>query len=198
MRQTLSRLSGLPGARGRPARGLRRRLLRRRGAARPAARAGPTAPPPPPLPAPGPVRRRLGRPGEEDIWGLTSEPCPRPGADKARCGVVSRTTTTVATWTRLGRLDVGTTTRRHDRFRERGALRRRPARLGLRPEPLRHLQRRAAVAARRPRQSRSWPSSRSGTSAYALVGVVRARRRELRRPDAAWPKGRSRPAAGGS
>lgn len=46
---------------------------------------------------------------DKEIWGLFSEPCPRPGSDTARCGVVSRTTDGGATWTRLGRLDVGTT-----------------------------------------------------------------------------------------
>ena len=48
--------------------------------------------------------------GEKEIWGLTSEPCPRPGSDNARCAVVSRTSDNGATWTRLPRLDVGTTT----------------------------------------------------------------------------------------
>lgn len=47
--------------------------------------------------------------GEKDIWGLTSEPCPRPADVKARCAVVSRTSDGGATWTRLSRLDVGTT-----------------------------------------------------------------------------------------
>jgi hypothetical protein len=46
---------------------------------------------------------------EKEIWGLTSEPCPRPDSDKARCGVASRTTDAGAAWTRLARLDVGTT-----------------------------------------------------------------------------------------
>jgi photosystem II stability/assembly factor-like uncharacterized protein len=47
--------------------------------------------------------------GEKDVWGLTSEPCPRPDSDKARCGVVSRTTDNGAAWTRLARLEIGTT-----------------------------------------------------------------------------------------
>jgi photosystem II stability/assembly factor-like uncharacterized protein len=59
------------------------------------------------LPAPG--RFVGGWAGEEEIWGLTSEPCPRPDADKARCGVVSRTADNGASWTRVARLDVGTT-----------------------------------------------------------------------------------------
>ncbi|HYH52113.1 MAG TPA: hypothetical protein VEG38_21435 [Acidimicrobiia bacterium] len=45
---------------------------------------------------------------DKEIWALFSEPCPRPGADTARCGVVSRTTDAGGTWTRLGRLDVDT------------------------------------------------------------------------------------------
>jgi photosystem II stability/assembly factor-like uncharacterized protein len=47
--------------------------------------------------------------GEKDIWGLLSEPCPRPDSDKARCAVMSRTTDNGGAWTRLARLDVGTT-----------------------------------------------------------------------------------------
>ena len=47
-------------------------------------------------------------PADKEVWGLFSEPCPRPGADTARCGVVSRTTDGGATWTRLARLDIGT------------------------------------------------------------------------------------------
>ena len=47
--------------------------------------------------------------GENDTWGLTSEPCPRPDSDKARCAVVSRTDDNGASWTRAARLDVGTT-----------------------------------------------------------------------------------------
>lgn len=47
--------------------------------------------------------------GEKEIWGLTSEPCPRPESDKARCAVVSRTSDNGATWTRVARLNVGTT-----------------------------------------------------------------------------------------
>jgi photosystem II stability/assembly factor-like uncharacterized protein len=47
--------------------------------------------------------------GAEDLWGLTSEPCPRPDSDKSRCAVVSRTTDAGETWTRLARVDVGTT-----------------------------------------------------------------------------------------
>ena len=46
---------------------------------------------------------------EKEIWGLTSEPCPRPGADNSRCAVVSRTDDTGASWTRVARLDAGTT-----------------------------------------------------------------------------------------
>ena len=45
--------------------------------------------------------------GEEDLWALTSEVCPRPGADAARCGVVSRTDDSGTSWTRLARLEVG-------------------------------------------------------------------------------------------
>lgn len=59
------------------------------------------------LPAPGDFVG--GWAGEKDIWGLTSEPCPRPDNDKARCGVVSRTGDNGASWTRVARLDVGTT-----------------------------------------------------------------------------------------
>jgi photosystem II stability/assembly factor-like uncharacterized protein len=47
--------------------------------------------------------------GDKDVWGLTSEPCPRPDSDKARCAVVSRTTDAGAAWSRLAQLDVGTT-----------------------------------------------------------------------------------------
>jgi len=47
--------------------------------------------------------------GDKDMWGLTSEPCPRPDSDKARCAVMSRTTDAGAAWSRLSRLDVGTT-----------------------------------------------------------------------------------------
>ena len=47
--------------------------------------------------------------GERDVWGLTSEPCPRPGSDTARCGVASRSSDNGESWTRLARLDVGTT-----------------------------------------------------------------------------------------
>jgi photosystem II stability/assembly factor-like uncharacterized protein len=46
---------------------------------------------------------------DKDVWGLTAEPCPRPGADTARCAVVSHTTDGGGTWTRLPRLDVGVT-----------------------------------------------------------------------------------------
>lgn len=45
---------------------------------------------------------------DKDLWALTSEPCPRPDADTARCGVMWRTTDGGAAWTRLARLDVGT------------------------------------------------------------------------------------------
>jgi hypothetical protein len=44
---------------------------------------------------------------DKDIWALTAEPCPRPGFDSARCGVVSHTTDGGVAWTRLARLDVG-------------------------------------------------------------------------------------------
>jgi photosystem II stability/assembly factor-like uncharacterized protein len=47
--------------------------------------------------------------GDKDIWGLTSEPCPRPDSEKARCAVVSRTTDAGTAWSRLARVDVGTT-----------------------------------------------------------------------------------------
>ena len=47
--------------------------------------------------------------GENDVWALTSEPCPRPDSDKARCGVVSRSPDNGGAWTRLSRLDIGTT-----------------------------------------------------------------------------------------
>jgi photosystem II stability/assembly factor-like uncharacterized protein len=59
------------------------------------------------LPAPG---RFVGAwVADKEIWGLTSEPCPRPGADSARCAVVSRTDDNGANWSRVARLDVGTT-----------------------------------------------------------------------------------------
>lgn len=60
------------------------------------------------LPAPGQFVGASAT-GEDNIWGLTSEPCPRPGSDKARCAVVSRTSENGAAWSRAGRLDVGTT-----------------------------------------------------------------------------------------
>ena len=44
---------------------------------------------------------------DKEIWALASEACPRPGADTARCAVVSRTTDGGGTWNRLARLDVG-------------------------------------------------------------------------------------------
>ena len=47
--------------------------------------------------------------GDKEIWGLTSQPCPRPDASTARCGVVSRSTDAGAAWTGLAQLDVGTT-----------------------------------------------------------------------------------------
>jgi photosystem II stability/assembly factor-like uncharacterized protein len=43
---------------------------------------------------------------DKDIWAVFTEPCPRPGAENARCGVVSRTTGGGGDWTRLARLDV--------------------------------------------------------------------------------------------
>jgi hypothetical protein len=46
--------------------------------------------------------------GEKDLWGLTTEPCPRPGADSARCAVTVRSDDGGSTWTRLGRLDAAT------------------------------------------------------------------------------------------
>lgn len=46
---------------------------------------------------------------DKEIWALFSEPCPRPGADTARCGVVARTTDSGGSWSRLATLDVGTT-----------------------------------------------------------------------------------------
>ncbi|MEW6476402.1 MAG: hypothetical protein AB1679_29420 [Actinomycetota bacterium] len=46
--------------------------------------------------------------GDKEVWALFAEPCPRTGADTARCGVVSRTTDGGDSWTRLARLDVGT------------------------------------------------------------------------------------------
>jgi photosystem II stability/assembly factor-like uncharacterized protein len=45
----------------------------------------------------------------KDFWALTSEPCPRPDSATARCAVVSRTTDGGQAWSRLARLDVGTT-----------------------------------------------------------------------------------------
>jgi photosystem II stability/assembly factor-like uncharacterized protein len=46
---------------------------------------------------------------DKDIWALFSEPCPREGSPAARCGVVQRTTDGGSAWTRLARLDIGTT-----------------------------------------------------------------------------------------
>jgi photosystem II stability/assembly factor-like uncharacterized protein len=46
--------------------------------------------------------------GDQDGWGLSSEACPRPGAESARCAVVSRTTDGGGSWTRLARLDAST------------------------------------------------------------------------------------------
>jgi hypothetical protein len=46
---------------------------------------------------------------DKDDWGLTAEPCPRPGADTARCAVVSHTTDGGGSWSRADRLDVGVT-----------------------------------------------------------------------------------------
>ena len=46
---------------------------------------------------------------DKDIWALTAEPCPRPEAETARCGVVSHTTDGGGSWTRQARLDVGVT-----------------------------------------------------------------------------------------
>ncbi len=46
--------------------------------------------------------------GPKELWGLATEACPRPGADTARCGVVSRSTDGGEGWTRLGRVDAAT------------------------------------------------------------------------------------------
>lgn len=46
--------------------------------------------------------------GPKELWGLSSEPCPRPGADTARCAVVSRSTDGGGGWSRLGRVDAAT------------------------------------------------------------------------------------------
>lgn len=46
--------------------------------------------------------------GPKDLWGMVTEPCPRPGADSARCAVVQRSTDGGGTWTRLGRVDAAT------------------------------------------------------------------------------------------
>jgi len=46
---------------------------------------------------------------DKEIWALSSEPCPRSGFEAARCGVMSRTTDGGGSWSRLARLDVGTT-----------------------------------------------------------------------------------------
>lgn len=44
----------------------------------------------------------------KELWGLVTEPCPRAGADTARCGVISRSTDGGEVWTRLGRVDAAT------------------------------------------------------------------------------------------
>ena len=46
--------------------------------------------------------------GEKDLWGLATEPCPRPGADSARCAFVARSSDGGGAWTRLARLDAAT------------------------------------------------------------------------------------------
>jgi hypothetical protein len=46
--------------------------------------------------------------GPKELWGLLTEPCPRPGADTARCGVVWRSADGGAAWTRLGRVEAAT------------------------------------------------------------------------------------------
>jgi hypothetical protein len=46
--------------------------------------------------------------GEKDLWGLVKEPCPRPGADSARCAAVARSTDGGGEWTRLARVDAAT------------------------------------------------------------------------------------------
>jgi photosystem II stability/assembly factor-like uncharacterized protein len=45
---------------------------------------------------------------DQEGWALSKEPCPRPGADHAQCGVVSKTSDGGNTWARLTRLDVPT------------------------------------------------------------------------------------------
>jgi hypothetical protein len=45
---------------------------------------------------------------ERTGWALSDEPCPRSGADQARCAVVSKTTDAGGSWTRVGRLDAPT------------------------------------------------------------------------------------------
>jgi len=46
---------------------------------------------------------------DKDVWGLTAEPCPRPGAETARCAVVAHTTDGGGSWGDEARLDVGVT-----------------------------------------------------------------------------------------
>jgi photosystem II stability/assembly factor-like uncharacterized protein len=45
---------------------------------------------------------------DQDGWALSKAPCPRPGANQAQCGVVSKTTDGGVTWAELARLDVPT------------------------------------------------------------------------------------------
>lgn len=46
--------------------------------------------------------------GPKDLWGLVTEPCPRPGADTARCAVVSRSADSGSSWTRLSNVPAAT------------------------------------------------------------------------------------------
>lgn len=46
--------------------------------------------------------------GPKDLWGVVSEPCPRPGFESARCAEVARSTDSGGAWTTVGRVDAAT------------------------------------------------------------------------------------------